>query len=75
MHYNCLIVDDEVDLSKMTCEYFEMFDISCAYVETAAECERFLKENQVAYMLLIEFLYNNPDLLKELKNLLKNLIP
>ncbi len=52
MHYNCLIVDDETDLAKMTCEYFQMFDVSCAYVETALECERFLKENQVDVLLM-----------------------
>lgn len=52
MHYNCLIVDDEIDLSKMTCEYFEMFDISCTYVKTAVDCERFLKDNQVDILLL-----------------------
>ena len=52
MHYNCLIVDDETDLSKMTCEYFQMFDISCAYVENAALCMEFLKENQVDILLL-----------------------
>jgi two-component system, OmpR family, response regulator RegX3 len=52
MHYNCLIVDDEVDLSKMTCEYFEMFDVTCAYVETAAQCEKFIKENQVDVLLM-----------------------
>lgn len=52
MHYNCLIVDDETDLAKMTCEYFQMFDVSCAYVETALECETFLKENQVDVLLM-----------------------
>lgn len=52
MHYNCLIIDDEVDLAKMTCEYFEMFDVSCAYVETAIECENFLEENQVDVLLI-----------------------
>jgi two-component system response regulator RegX3 len=52
MHYNCLIVDDEIDLSKMTCEYFEMFDVSCAYVATALECENFLKENKVDVLLM-----------------------
>ncbi len=41
MHYNCLIVDDETDLSQMTCEYFQMFDVSCASVENAKECEVF----------------------------------
>lgn len=52
MHYNCLIVDDEIDLSKMTCEYFQMFDVSCASVENAKECEEFLKENTVDILLL-----------------------
>ena len=35
MHYNCLIVDDEVELAKMTAEYFEMFDIKTQYVDSA----------------------------------------
>lgn len=52
MHYNCLIVDDEIDLARMTCEYFQMFDVTCAFVETAAECEQFLKENQVDVLLM-----------------------
>lgn len=52
MHYNCLIVDDETELSKMTCEYFQMFNVSCAYVETASECEKFLIENQVDVLLM-----------------------
>lgn len=52
MHYNCLIVDDETDLAKMTCEYFEMFEVSCAYVETAAACEAFLKEHRVDLLLM-----------------------
>lgn len=52
MHYNCLIVDDETDLSKMTCEYFEMFGVSCSYVETAAQCMDFLRDNVVDILLL-----------------------
>lgn len=52
MHYNCLIIDDETDLSRMTCEYFNMFEVSCAYVETAAECMEFLKEHTVDILLL-----------------------
>lgn len=52
MHYNCLIVDDETELAKMTCEYFQMFDVSCAYVESALECETFLKENHVDVLLM-----------------------
>lgn len=52
MHYNCLIIDDEVELSKMTQEYFEMFEVSCACVETAKDCLRFLEENTVDVFLL-----------------------
>ncbi len=52
MHYNCLIVDDEVELSKMTAEYFQMFDVSTAYVHSAEECYRFLEENAVDLLLL-----------------------
>lgn len=52
MNYNCLIVDDETDLSKMTCEYFEMFGVSCAYVERADECLSFLQKHKVDILLL-----------------------
>lgn len=52
MHYNCLIVDDEIELSNMTCEYFQMFDVSCACVESAKECQAFLKENTIDILLL-----------------------
>lgn len=52
MKYNCLIVDDEIDLSKMTCEYFEMFGVSCAYVENEAKCMDFLQNNEVDILLL-----------------------
>ena len=52
MHYNCLIVDDEEELAKMTAEYFEMFDIKTRYVTSAASCFDFLKENEVDIILL-----------------------
>lgn len=52
MHYNCLIVDDEADLAKMTCEYFELFDVSCAYVTDAAACKEFLDSHKVDVLLL-----------------------
>ena len=38
MHYDCLIVDDEIELARMTAEYFEMFDVKTQYVESAASC-------------------------------------
>lgn len=52
MHYNCLIVDDETELAGMTCEYFQMFDVSCACVENAAQCLQFLKEHEVDVLLM-----------------------
>ena len=52
MHYNCLVVDDEIELAKATCEYFQMFDTSCEWVATTAECEAFLKENTIDVLLL-----------------------
>ena len=52
MHYDCLIVDDEIELAKMTAEYFEMFDIRTQYVDSAASCFAFLEENDADMILL-----------------------
>lgn len=52
MDVQCLIVDDEVELAQMTCEYFEMFGVSCKYVESAQECLAFLADNTVGLILL-----------------------
>lgn len=52
MHYQCLIVDDEIELAKMTAEYFEMFDIKTQYVDSAEACFAFLEKNEVDVILL-----------------------
>lgn len=52
MHYDCLIVDDETELAKMTAEYFEMFDVKTQYVESAASCFDFLADNEADLILL-----------------------
>jgi len=52
MHYDCLIVDDETELAKMTAEYFEMFDIRTQYVDSAASCYSFFEENEADLILL-----------------------
>lgn len=52
MHYNCLIVDDETELAAMTCEYFNMFDTSCAFVTNVQGCLAFLEQNTVDILLL-----------------------
>ena len=52
MNYNCLIIDDEQDLSRMTQEYFEMFGVTCAVAATSEECLSFLEENSADIFLL-----------------------
>lgn len=52
MHYNCLIVDDEEELAKMTAEYFRMFDVSTEYVCSSADCYRFFETNTADLILL-----------------------
>ncbi len=52
MNYNCLIIDDEQDLSRMTQEYFELFGVTCAIVATSEECLSFLEENSADIFLL-----------------------
>jgi len=52
MHYNCLIVDDEIELAKMTSEYFGMFDVSTFYVESKEACYKFFQDNTVDLVLL-----------------------
>ncbi len=51
-HYDCLIVDDEADLAAMTAEYFQMFEVKTAAVNSAEECRSFLAENEVELVLL-----------------------
>ncbi len=52
MHYNCLIVDDEEALARMTAEYFRMFDVSTEYVTSGEACFAFLKEHTADLILL-----------------------
>ncbi|WP_330379645.1 response regulator transcription factor [Butyrivibrio sp. AE2032] len=52
MNYNCLIIDDEQDLSRMTQEYFEMFGVTCAVASSSEECLSFLKDNTADIFLL-----------------------
>lgn len=52
MHYNCLIVDDEIDLARMTCEYFEIFGVSACFAGTGEECFAFFREHEADVLLL-----------------------
>ncbi len=52
MNYDCLIVDDEIVLAETTSEYFNMFEVKSAYVNSAEACIQFLQENQTSLILL-----------------------
>lgn len=52
MHYDCLIVDDELAIAQSTSEYFNLFEVSSAYVTGYGECLDFLKDNTVSVLLL-----------------------
>ena len=54
MHYNCLIVDDEVELAQMTAEYFRMFEIKTEYVDSAKACYTFFDEGNTADLILLD---------------------
>jgi Response regulators consisting of a CheY-like receiver domain and a winged-helix DNA-binding domain len=52
MNYDCLIVDDEVELVEATCEYFNLCEVRSAYVTSSEDCERFLRDNETKLILL-----------------------
>ena len=52
MHYNCLIVDDEKELAQMTCEYFNLFDVTSIWTDSAKGCEELLAQHTVDILLL-----------------------
>lgn len=52
MHYNCLIVDDEKELAQMTCEYFNLFDVSCIWTDTIQGCGELMQTNSFDLLLL-----------------------
>lgn len=52
MKYDCLIVDDEIELANNTGEYLNMFGILTYVCYSKSECESFLKENKTSIILL-----------------------
>lgn len=52
MHYDCLIVDDEIELANNTCEYLNMFDVKSYVCHSVEECKKFFLENDTIMMLL-----------------------
>ena len=52
MKYQCLMIDDDVTIAETTTEYFNIFDIKTAYVNSFGDAEAFLAEHQVSLLLL-----------------------
>ncbi len=52
MHYQCLMIDDDVTIAENTAEYFNMFDVSTAFVNSFEDAVRFLETNRVSLLLL-----------------------
>ena len=67
MKYDCLIVDDEIDLAKNTCEYLNMFNVKSYACFSKEECEEFFMENDAELILLdIIFTYFKKMIIKML---------
>ncbi len=52
MKYQCLMIDDDVTIAETTAEYFNIFDIKTAYVNSFDDAVTFLEEHQVSLLLL-----------------------
>ena len=52
MDYKCLVVDDDIDIAKTTAEYFNIFDLTTAYVTSSEAAMEFIKQNKVSLILL-----------------------
>jgi len=52
MNYDCLIIDDEVEIASGVCEYFNLFEVNSHYTTTANDALLFLQENTTRLILL-----------------------
>jgi len=52
MNYDCLIIDDELEIASGVCEYFNLFEVRSHYVLTAEDALLFLRDNTVRLVLL-----------------------
>lgn len=52
MKYDCLIIDDEMELANNTCEYLNIFGVNTFACYDKKSCEEFFKENETSLILL-----------------------
>lgn len=53
MKYDCLIIDDEIDLANNTCEYLNLYEVKTFACHSKKACEEFFKENDT-YLILLD---------------------
>ena len=46
MKYDCLIIDDEIELANNTCEYLNLYEVKTFACHSKKDCEEFFKENR-----------------------------
>ena len=52
MHYDCLVIEDEITIAQSISEYLSMFDIQTEYALNYSDAWKFLKINTVSVVLL-----------------------
>lgn len=52
MTYDCLVIDDELDIAKTTTEYFEMFGIKTTYATEYEVGMKLFEEHEVSLLIL-----------------------
>ena len=52
MKYDCLIIDDEIELANNTCEYLNLYEVKTFACHSKKDCKEFFKENNTSLILL-----------------------
>ena len=52
MKYDCLIIDDEIELANNTCEYLNLYEVKTFACHSKKAYEEFFKENDTSLILL-----------------------
>ena len=52
MKYDCLIIDDEIELANNTCEYLNLYEVKTFACHSKKDCEEFFEENDTSLILL-----------------------
>ena len=65
MHYQCLMIDDDVTIAENTAEYFNMFDVSTAFVNSFEDAVRYVYASSLDRSALEYRVRNGLDVCEE----------